>query len=204
MEYLNIDSLIPADETRDMTILRHYENYQRTNRVAWKKLMAPVVEHYIDTTGRYRVTRNINFEDHRLNQEPGDAYHTMTMNAQRIARLFETGEITAHLEESLVLAAPVAMRENLIRDLCARWEILPMDNIKNLDKLLDIYTVVGEGQCHTGLSTQLLVQMLQTGDGLGPEDQFLAPEAMRAIEKVISTFTQMHQLIKKNVLNAPC
>lgn len=201
MEYLNVDSLIPADETRDMTILRHYENHKRTNGVAWKKLMAPVVEHFIDATGRLRVIRDINFEDTRLHREPGDILLAMTNNAQRITRLFETGEITADLEESLVLAAPEVMRDNLIRDLCARWEIMPMDNIKNLDKLLDIYTVVGEGQCHTGLSTQLLVQMLQTGDGLGPEDQFLAPEAMRAIEKVISTFTQMHQLIKKNVLN---
>ncbi len=199
-DLINVKSFLPEGESRSQTILRHYESHCRSTIDSWNALMSTVVEYFIDECGRLEVIRSVRFDDPRLIADGEGYMRALQSNGQRLRRLFESGEIPLDLEDALIVQAPVVMREGLIRDLSARWGVVPMNSVEESNGVLDVYSVLAESQSGAGLSTQLLVQMLATGDGLGPEDAHLAPGCLRAIEGVMASFNVLRDQIRLSVL----
>jgi hypothetical protein len=178
----------PVAETRSETIFRHTRRMLHERRLSMETFAQRVVEIYHTTTPL--IARTVEFKT------DGDPFRCATTNAQRCARWMNldiSTRLPVDIEDSWIQALDEPYREECIKDLLMRWELLTVHEpdrsaTGGLGSIARLSREFGEAIAKAG-------PILADGK-VSAQEQVGAVEAGRELKDVISAATELLVLLE--------
>lgn len=170
-------------DTRCGVVWRHVDMALRNEgRMTQENFAADVVDQYHQRTAPH--LRSIEFHQH---QRGGDPYKVQRLNAQLLFRMRPDGptRLPAEIEEAMVMALPVAYRNECLRELSQRYGLLAAEIPAAIDAPASAQM---KSPCEllrrAAKAVERIAPMLDAGQGIGPEDAAYFSAALAAINDV--------------------
>lgn len=180
-------------ESRALALFGHVQMALRHAAISQEDFADEVARIYMERTPLH--VRGIEFHAHGRGVDP---YQVRRDNAQLLFRMLKPGgpvRLPVEVEEAVVYALPQPFREECLRELCARYGLLPAPippspDAAPAEQVRSPCTLMRQAAA----AIERIAPMLEDGR-IGPEDAPHFADALRAINAVMSTCVTLNEQI---------